>query len=160
MAVCLSQTKKSETLEHFFKKWWAVTCKITCMVFQTVVSGRCSYSFWREMAVFHHWLHYKVTLLGGIKRLGHHAGGISTAGNALHMKNVNDLIHKRKKMNTQRTQLYWWMQMYMQKYEQFDVAEAKKNGIEISRGNNLKRTVISREYYYNLMPSLELLTMW
>lgn len=52
------------------------------------------------------------------------------------------------------------MQMYMQKYEQFDVAEAKKNGIEISRGNNLKRTVISREYYYNLMPSLELLTMW
>lgn len=48
----------------------------------------------------------KITLLGGIKRMAHHAGGISTAGNALHMKNVNDLIHKRKKMKTQKTQPY------------------------------------------------------
>lgn len=54
------------------------------------------------------------------------------------------------------------MQMHTQKYERFDfVAEAKNNnGMKVSRGNNLKRTVISREYYYNLMPSLKLLTMW
>lgn len=42
------------------------------------------------------------------------------------------------------------------------VAEAKNNdGIKVSRGIDiLKRAVISREYYYNLMTSLKLLTMW
>lgn len=54
------------------------------------------------------------------------------------------------------------MQMYMPKYEQFDIVAGVKNsnGIDVSRGNNLKRTVISRDYYCNLMPSLKLLTMW
>lgn len=46
----------------------------------------------------------KMTLLGKIKRRRHHAGGISTAGNVLHMKSVNDLIHKNKKNCTQEEQ--------------------------------------------------------
>lgn len=42
-----------------------------------------------------------MTLLGKIKRRRHHAGGISTAGNVLHMKSINDLFHSNKqKKNT------------------------------------------------------------
>lgn len=39
----------------------------------------------------------KISLLGKIRSRKHHAGGISTAGNILHMKSVNNLIHKNRK---------------------------------------------------------------
>lgn len=41
----------------------------------------------------------KISMLGKRKSRKHHAGGISTAGNILHMKSVNNLIHKNNKKN-------------------------------------------------------------
>lgn len=39
----------------------------------------------------------KISLLGKIKSRKHLARGISTAGNILHMKSVNNLIHKNNR---------------------------------------------------------------
>lgn len=70
------------------------------------------------------------------------------------MKTVNDLIHENDLMNADVHA------KSMNNLIFFLPEQKKKKGIEVSRGNNLKRTVISREYYYNFMPSLKLLTMW
>lgn len=47
----------------------------------------------------------KISLLGKIKSRKHLARGISTAGNILHMKSINNLIHKNRKTEHKNTAL-------------------------------------------------------